>query len=120
MRSGFHPSGLELPPMDPRCVPTSSSNTCGESALRFKPPACCPSSTKRLHRTWFEASSNSRAGKEIVVKLVAGKRVPEIAREMYLSPSTIRNHLTAVFRRFGVHSQVELITLLKRPSGPID
>ena len=70
-----------------------------------------------LVRGLVELSSRQR---EIVVKLVAGKRVPEIAREMYLSPSTIRNHLTAVFRRFGVHSQVELITLLKRPSGPID
>lgn len=51
--------------------------------------------------------------REVVVRLVAGERVSEIAREMYLSPSTIRNHLTAVFHKFGVHSQVELISILK-------
>ena len=51
--------------------------------------------------------------REIVARLAAGERVKEIARDMYLSPSTVRNHLTAVFRRFGVHSQLELISVLK-------
>ena len=54
--------------------------------------------------------------REVVVRLAAGERVAEIAREMYLSPSTVRNHLTAVFRIFGVHSQVELIRILKNVS----
>ena len=52
--------------------------------------------------------------REIVTRLLAGERVSQIAREMYLSPSTVRNHLSAVFQRFGVHSQVELIALLGR------
>jgi DNA-binding CsgD family transcriptional regulator len=51
--------------------------------------------------------------REIVSRLLAGERVPEIARAIYLSSSTVRNHLSAVFRKFGVHSQVELITVLK-------
>jgi DNA-binding CsgD family transcriptional regulator len=51
---------------------------------------------------------------EIVTRLVNGERVPAIANTMHLSPSTVRNHLTAIFRKFGVHSQVDLITLLKR------
>jgi DNA-binding CsgD family transcriptional regulator len=32
---------------------------------------------------------------------------------MYLAPSTVRNHLTAVFRKFGVNSQAELIEALR-------
>jgi DNA-binding CsgD family transcriptional regulator len=56
--------------------------------------------------------------REIVARLAAGERVKEIARDMYLSPSTVRNHLTAVFRRFGVHSQLELISILKDLSEP--
>jgi DNA-binding CsgD family transcriptional regulator len=56
--------------------------------------------------------------REIVSRLLAGERVGEIAREMYLSPSTVRNHLTAVFRRFGVHSQLELLSVLKDLSAP--
>jgi DNA-binding CsgD family transcriptional regulator len=50
--------------------------------------------------------------RDILVRVLAGERVKEIARDMYLSPSTVRNHLTAIYRRFGVHSQVELISSL--------
>ncbi|MEA2452927.1 MAG: hypothetical protein QOG04_1637 [Actinomycetota bacterium] len=55
--------------------------------------------------------------REVVVRLVAGERVHQIAQEMFLSPSTIRNHLTAVYRRFGVHSQIELISVLNDLRG---
>ena len=50
---------------------------------------------------------------EIVTRLRRGERVPGIARAMYLSQSTVRNHLTAVFRKFGVHSQEELLAVLR-------
>jgi PAS domain S-box-containing protein len=52
---------------------------------------------------------------EVVSRLLTGQRVATIAREMFLSQRTIRNHLTAVFRKAGVHSQDELIELLRRP-----
>ena len=64
-----------------------------------------------------EFSELTARQREIVTRLLGGERVTEIARDMYLSPSTVRNHLTAVFRRFGVHSQLELISLLKNVSG---
>jgi PAS domain S-box-containing protein len=54
--------------------------------------------------------------REIVARLLAGERAPQIAKAMFLSPSTVRNHLTGVFRKFGVHSQVELMSVLKEPS----
>ena len=44
---------------------------------------------------------------EIVQRLIRGERVTTIAAAMYLSASTIRNHLTAVFAKVGVHSQEE-------------
>ena len=53
---------------------------------------------------------------ETVTRLLNGERVPAIAEAMYLSPSTVRNLLTAIFRKFRVHSQVELISKLKRSS----
>ena len=55
---------------------------------------------------------------EIVGRLVRGERVPDIARAMFLSPSTVRNHLTAVFRKFGVHSQAGLLAKLRKVSFP--
>jgi DNA-binding CsgD family transcriptional regulator len=51
---------------------------------------------------------------EIVARLVAGQRPSEIARSMFLSPSTVRNHLVAIYRKFGVHSQAELLAALLR------
>jgi PAS domain S-box-containing protein len=54
---------------------------------------------------------------EIVARLIAGERVPEIARCMYLSPSTVRNHLVAIYRKFRVHSQAELLATLLRASA---
>ncbi|HEX6493630.1 MAG TPA: LuxR C-terminal-related transcriptional regulator [Candidatus Dormibacteraeota bacterium] len=50
---------------------------------------------------------------EVVHRLVRGERVPAIAEQMYLSQGTVRNHLSAVFRKVGVHSQQELIAVLR-------
>lgn len=49
---------------------------------------------------------------EIVHRLLRGQRVPAIARELYLSESTVRNHLSVIFQKFNVHSQSELIACL--------
>jgi DNA-binding CsgD family transcriptional regulator len=55
---------------------------------------------------------------EIVMRLMNGDRVPAIAESLCLSPSTVRNHLSAVFRKLRVGSQQELIHLLRRTDGP--
>jgi PAS domain S-box-containing protein len=54
---------------------------------------------------------------EILDRLLTGSRVPAIARDLYLSQSTVRNHLSVIFRKFGVHSQVELIERLRQRAG---
>lgn len=54
---------------------------------------------------------------EIVRRLRRGERVPGIAREMFLSQNTVRNHLSAAFRKFGVHSQEALLTRLRGTNG---
>lgn len=51
---------------------------------------------------------------EVVTRLARGERVSGIARGMYLSPSTVRNHLANLFRKVGVHSQSEFLDLLRR------
>lgn len=48
---------------------------------------------------------------EIVRLLTAGYRVPQIAGRLYLSSSTVRNHLSSMFRKLGVNSQQALILL---------
>lgn len=50
---------------------------------------------------------------EIVARLVSGDRVPAIAQGLFLSQSTIRNHLSSAFRKLNVTSQQGLIDLYR-------
>ena len=51
---------------------------------------------------------------QVLSHLLKGERVPTIAKELFISQSTVRNHLAAIFERFGVHSQPELLEALSR------
>lgn len=104
---------LEQTPSDlqARLMRMVEERTAGRTAL---PTASTSSADNRL-RKLAELSPRQR---EIVARLLAGERAPQIAKAMFLSPSTVRNHLTAVFRKFGVHSQVELIALLRQSLDP--
>jgi PAS domain S-box-containing protein len=68
-----------------------------------------------------QGSELSARQTEILARLVAGQRPAEVARSMFLSPSTVRNHLAAIYRKFDVHSEAELLaTLLRRTSSDPD
>ena len=59
------------------------------------------------------AESLSSRELEIVARLVGGDRVPAIARALFLSQGTIRNHLSNAYRKLGVSSQQALIDLYR-------
>ena len=50
---------------------------------------------------------------DVLTRLLAGYRVPAIAKVLFISQSTVRNHLSAIFRKLNVESQQELIDLLR-------
>ncbi len=52
---------------------------------------------------------------EVLTRLLEGQRVSTIAAETYVSSSTVRNHLAAIYRKLGVHSQAELLAKVRRP-----
>jgi DNA-binding CsgD family transcriptional regulator/PAS domain-containing protein len=54
----------------------------------------------------------SRRQWEVLTRLLRGERPPGIAKALFVSQSTVRNHLTAIFRKLGVNSQEELLELL--------
>lgn len=56
---------------------------------------------------------------DIVARLLAGDRVPVIAERLFLSQSTVRNHLSSAFAKLGVESQQEVIDLLRRTSSSL-
>lgn len=51
---------------------------------------------------------------DIVARLLGGDRVPAIARALFLSPGTVRNHLSNVFQKLRVNSQQELIEAFRK------
>jgi DNA-binding CsgD family transcriptional regulator len=65
-----------------------------------------------------EAAGLSPRQWEVLRRIVAGQRVAAIASDLYLSPSTVRNHLSAIFQRFGVHSQAALLARLTPTDAP--
>jgi DNA-binding NarL/FixJ family response regulator len=56
---------------------------------------------------------------EVLDRLLQGKRVSTIANELYINPSTVRNHLAAIFQRLEVHSQSELLEFLREHSEAV-
>jgi len=59
---------------------------------------------------------------EIVSRLRRGEPPSKIAANLYVSPSTVRNQLSAIYRKLGVHSEVELLALFRAvvPSAHLD
>jgi DNA-binding CsgD family transcriptional regulator len=55
----------------------------------------------------------TRRERDVLQLLVDGRRVSSIARTLYLSPYTVRNHLKAIFQKLGAHSQTELLDALR-------
>ncbi|MCW2539979.1 MAG: Response regulator containing a CheY-like receiver domain and an DNA-binding domain [Frankiales bacterium] len=50
---------------------------------------------------------------QIVARLLEGDRVPAIAAELFLSPSTVRTHLAVVYGKLNVSSQQDLLSLVR-------
>ncbi len=58
-------------------------------------------------------ASLSNREREVLMHLVAGERVPTIAGKLFISPHTVRNHLKSIYSKLQVHSQSELIVLVR-------
>jgi PAS domain S-box-containing protein len=75
-----------------------------------------PPATIRLdHPDLAEASTRER---EVLMLLVVGDRVPGIAKQLHISPHTVRNHLKALYRKLGVNTQAELIERVRALKTP--
>ncbi len=59
-----------------------------------------------------ELNSLSTREWEVLSRLQRGERVTTIADALYVSPSTVRNNLSSIFKKFRVHSQAELLQRL--------
>lgn len=51
--------------------------------------------------------------REVCRLIMEGYRVPLIAKMLFITESTVRNHLSGIFRKLQVNSQQEMILLLR-------
>jgi PAS domain S-box-containing protein len=51
--------------------------------------------------------------REVLALLVGGDRVPAIAKQLHISPHTVRNHLKSLYRKLGVKTQSDLISRIR-------
>jgi len=56
-----------------------------------------------------ELAALTRREQEVLEFLLGGQRVASIARHLFVSEHTVRNHLKSIFRKLHAHSQAELI-----------
>jgi DNA-binding NarL/FixJ family response regulator len=71
--------------------------------------------TTRAIRDLPELASLSPREWDVLRGLIDHKRPPAIAKDLFISHHTVRNHLKSIFGKLGVHSQAEL---LERVLGP--
>lgn len=55
---------------------------------------------------------------EIVEQVVSGASTSQIAKQLFISTHTVRNHLKAIFKKLNVHSRGELVNLSLRRESP--
>jgi DNA-binding NarL/FixJ family response regulator len=85
-----------------------------ESTLAIAVRAVCAGhlSMPRGMRHAVELPALSHRERQILRLVAAGLTNEEIARRLFLAKSTVAGHLTAVFRRLGVRSRSEAVTMI--------
>lgn len=71
---------------------------------------------ERLWRQWrppgqsqLSFANLSTRERQIAVLLIEGGCAKSISRDLTIAPGTVRNHIKTVYRKLGLHSQVELM-----------
>lgn len=83
-------------------------------ALKTRAAAFLPQVPELLDQTAADQMAQLTGRQwEIVTRLSRGEPAKKIAAAMFVSPSTVRNQLSAIYRKFGVHSQMELLSRLR-------
>jgi DNA-binding NarL/FixJ family response regulator len=78
-------------------------------AIEVARPLPVAEPTASYTRELNEDSGLTPREREVLDALLHGTRPPEIARMFFISVHTVRRHAQAVFRKLGVHSQIELM-----------
>ncbi|HEY9182238.1 MAG TPA: response regulator transcription factor, partial [Gammaproteobacteria bacterium] len=58
-----------------------------------------------------QLASLSPREREILQRMAQGSTNIEIGRQIFISEKTVRNHVTRIFEKLGVHSRAQAIVL---------
>ena len=61
----------------------------------------------------------TRREREVLERLADGRSTQEVARELLVSPLTVRSHVKSILAKLGVHSKLEAVTYALR-NGLVD
>ncbi len=91
------------------------AETCrrGCRARARRPPRAPTASRRSSSGAWTLdlAEPFSPREREVVALVLRGNNVPAIARKLYISENTTRDHMKSIYRKADVHSRQELIDL---------
>ncbi len=75
-----------------------------------------PLATEPLIRPPVSSSSMNLTGREreVLRLLASGASTEAIAKQLFISPSTVRNHITSILAKLDVRSRLEAVTLALR------
>ena len=59
----------------------------------------------------------SNRERELVALIAQGDDTGAVAKQMFISPYTVQDHLKSIFDKLGVHSRLELLTRLFAQAG---
>ena len=87
-------------------------------SLKVHPPRQEPtlSEARNLAALSRDAGISERE-KEILRLVALGLDNREIGKRLFISPKTVKNHMTSVFAKTGARNRVQLANLLNRPGG---
>ncbi|MEM6960814.1 MAG: response regulator [Myxococcota bacterium] len=89
------------------CLPDALRRAVDE-AFEERKRTQAPCRTHLAGLTGAERRSLSPREQEVLGELALGYRVPEVAKRLFISPHTVRNHIKSLFRKLELHSQAEL------------
>jgi DNA-binding NarL/FixJ family response regulator len=116
--AGVHIAIAAVVPADqPRPLDAVEAELAKATHMRWVSPAASTgrpaSSCHNVTDAYSVLDGLSPRHRTIIAALMQGERTSAIARSQYVSESTIRSHLSAIYRAFGVHSQTELLSMLR-------
>jgi len=77
-----------------------------------------PAASAQVTELLLEAHGLSPRERDVCAEVLAGRSTEEIARRLFIAPSTVQDHLKAIFAKVAVRSRRELVATLRAEDDP--